>query len=384
MEYSDQDLCDLIYRSRLGKLDANEQKQLDAWLEYPENRELYHRIWNREIILGKMMRMEGYNRTAAWEQVCRKISGKRKISRKWYVYAAAVVLPLFILGVLFQRFEATQNQTVALQGDSIQPGTRNARIFLASGEVMELKKDTVYHTVTKDGMEIRNVDGFVSFENRQTPANEHIRYNRVETPRGGEYQVVLPDGTQVWLNAESSLRFPVAFSGNERRVYMTGEAFFDVTHRSGQPFLVESAGTTIRVLGTKFNVRAYQDLPLTTTLLSGKVQLQDRQQEVTLIPGQEAVLLSDGSGFQVKPANLEVTMAWLNGVFVFDNKPLEYIMQEVGRWYDVNVFFVNNRLQEERFSIEMPRHESFAEVLRLIEKTGVIHVEVKERTVFIR
>ena len=273
---------------------------------------------------------------------------------------------------------------MALQGDSIQPGTRNARIFLASGEVMELKKDTVYHTVTKDGMEIRNVDGFVSFENRQTPANEHIRYNRVETPRGGEYQVVLPDGTQVWLNAESSLRFPVAFSGNERRVYMTGEAFFDVTHRSGQPFLVESAGTTIRVLGTKFNVRAYQDLPLTTTLLSGKVQLQDRQQEVTLIPGQEAVLLSDGSGFQVKPANLEVTMAWLNGVFVFDNKPLEYIMQEVGRWYDVNVFFVNNRLQEERFSIEMPRHESFAEVLRLIEKTGVIHVEVKERTVFIR
>lgn len=384
MENFDDDLQNLIYASLVRPLTAEEQKQLDEWLMHPSYRELYRRICDKEKILRKAERMDGYDQEVAWQNLRQKMTAKKKFALKWYYYAASLLLPLLVVGFLFRQLSFPESVKISVLQDVIEPGTQNARIFLADGGVLDLKKDTVYQMVTADGVEIKNVGGFVSFETKDTLLEEERRFNRIETPRGGEYHVVLPDGTKVWLNAESSLRFPVAFAKSERRVFMTGEVYFEVAQREDNPFLVQSSGMTIRVLGTKFNVRAYGDTPSTTTLFSGKVQLNEGQEEVLLAPGQQAVLLADGGGFQVRKADLNATMAWLNGVFIFDNQTLGDIMQELGRWYDVNVFFVNSRLQEERFSVEMPRHESFSEVLRLIEKTGVIHVDVKGRTVLIK
>lgn len=384
MENFDSDLQDLIYASLVRPLTFEEQKQLDAWLLQPSHQELYRQICDKETILRKAERLDRYDQERAWQNLHRKMTAKKKFILKWYHYAASFLLPFLVAGFFFHPWSVSENVKIAVVQDTIQPGTGNARIFLADGGVLDLKKDTVYQMVTTDGLEIKNADGFVSFENKDTLQEEKSRYNRIETPRGGEYHVVLPDGTRAWLNAESSLRFPVAFAKAERRVHMTGEVYFEVAQRQGIPFLVESAGMTVRVLGTKFNIRAYRDTPSTTTLLSGKVQLKEGKEEVLLTPGQQAVLLPDGGGFRVEKADVAATMAWLNGTFIFNDRPLGEIMQELGRWYDVHVFFVNSRLQEERFSVEMPRHESFREVLKLIEKTGAIHVDVKERTVLIR
>ena len=182
--------------------------------------------------------------------------------------------------------------------------------------------------------------------------------------------MVLPDNSIVWLNADSKLRFPLTFSGKERRVFASGELYFQVAKDSLSPFRIEVEGLyEVEVLGTEFNVRAYSDLPSATTLVDGRVLIREKGKHGEVV---------------VREVDVAPYIAWKQGYFLFEDERLEDILNELARWYDVNVFFENSSVREERFSVDMPRHESFEEVLRLIEQTRSIQIEIEGNNVFVK
>ena len=208
-----------------------------------------------------------------------------------------------------------------------------------------------------------------------------IAYNTLETPRGKQYSVILPDGTKAWLNSASTLTYPTAFKGKNRSVTMTGEVYFQVVHNNAAPFRVEVGGQTIEDIGTEFNVNAYKDEPYSrTTLIGGSVKVVWNNQQKVLKPGQAAIS-STGQMLEVKDANTEAAIAWKNGYFLFDKESLGSIMREVSRWYDVDVDFGDNQLKSEIFWGSVTRYENISAVLKMLEVTGNVHFKIDGRKI---
>jgi transmembrane sensor len=208
-------------------------------------------------------------------------------------------------------------------------------------------------------------------------------YNTIETPKGGQYRIDLPDGTMVWLNAGSSLRYPNRFAGQERKVALTGEAYFEVAKNKQMPFRVVSGKQVVEVLGTHFNINAYTDeASVKTTLLEGSVNvlLQETHQSELLNPGQQAVVKYNGSSIVVQPVKVEEAVAWKNGYFMFVDADLESIMRQLARWYDVEVAYEGN-LGSLKFGGMVSRSKSIAQTLRILELTGNVRFKVAGRRV---
>ena len=208
-------------------------------------------------------------------------------------------------------------------------------------------------------------------------------FNTVATPRGGQYQLTLPDGSRVWLNAASSLRFPVAFGEGERRVQLTGEAYFEVAKDAAHPFRVSAGPAEVTVLGTHFNVNAYADEPtLTTTLLEGAVRVAQGEQQVLLRPGQQATAGPTGP-VRVQAVDAQHAIAWKNGYFIFNDESIEGIMRQVARWYDVDVQY-QGALAGKNFNGTVSRYQDAAAVLHMLELTGAVHFTTQGRRIVVR
>ncbi len=208
--------------------------------------------------------------------------------------------------------------------------------------------------------------------------------NLVSTPNGGQYQISLPDGSKVWLNAASSLRFPVSFASlANRRVELKGEAYFEVAKDKNHPFIVSSAGQTIEVLGTHFDVNSYGDgEKLRTTLLEGSIKLTAGANAKILMPGQQSVV-SNGKGIVVSTVNTNQSVAWKEGYFSFKNENLENIMWSVSRWYDVEIEFEDNDLKDDIFWGTVSRFAKVGDVLKVLERTGEVHFNIQGRKIVV-
>jgi ferric-dicitrate binding protein FerR (iron transport regulator) len=205
-------------------------------------------------------------------------------------------------------------------------------------------------------------------------------FNTIATPRGGQYQITLPDGTKVWLNAESSLRFPTAFTEKQRTVELTGEAYFDVAPNKDQPFLVKAGATETRVLGTEFNVMAYADEgPVKTTLLEGSVQMGLGEVSALLRPGQQGQYDSEKGRVATRTVNTRQVTAWKDGYYYFDRTPVESIMRQISRWYDVQVVYQGQAPRDEIVG-KIPRTADVSEVLHIMELIG-IRFRIEGRTI---
>ena len=214
-------------------------------------------------------------------------------------------------------------------------------------------------------------------------ASTAVLYNMVRTPRGGQYQVELPDGSKVWLNAATTLRFPTAFSGKERTVELTGEAYFEVAANKNQPFKVKVGDMTIDVLGTHFNVMAYDDEgSFHTTLLTGAVRVEEGTEARLLKPGEEARMSLDTKNLTIAVADTDQVVAWKNGLFQFDGATLETVLRQVARWYDVDVRYEGTI--PKHFSGGISRSASLAEVLHVLDKAGKTRFVLEGRTVVVR
>ena len=334
----------------------------------------------------------------------RKGEGQTQVRRifSWQrVTAAAAIILMIGTGTYFLFFKTSKNEIAKtgnpnpIQNDVV-PGGNKAILTLADNTQIILDS-AANGTLTQQGnTKILKHDGQLAYNALTDPSTSlritEVLYNIITTPRGGQYQLTLSDGTKVWLNAASSLRFPAAFAGKERKVELTGEGYFEVAKNASMPFKVDVAGKgEVEVLGTYFNINSYTDEPtINTTLLEGKVKLTPvqnselrTQNSELLSPGQQAQLNNSGQINFNENVNMDEVVAWKNGKFVFENADIRSIMRQLERWYDVEVSF-NSSITTEEFVGITSRNVNVSQILKMLEKTGAVKFEIEGKRIIVK
>ncbi len=266
----------------------------------------------------------------------------------------------------------------------VEPGGAKALLTLADGSVVDLEQAKAFCMREKDGTRLEKDSAFLSYEPAAGDSVAAVPvYNTMSTPRGGEYALKLGDGSIVYLNAMSELRFPVNFVGNIREVELSGEAYFEVKEDALRPFVIRTGDLRIRVLGTEFNVRAYGgEKMVSTTLVEGRVELSARRgTPVVLHPGEQGGFSREAGDIEVKKVNVASCIAWKNGMFDIRDCELEEIMEYLSRWYDIHVFYRQESLKKIRFGCYITRYSDIRPILELLEKTGKIRAQLNGNTV---
>ncbi|ANI90395.1 hypothetical protein A9P82_14525 [Arachidicoccus ginsenosidimutans] len=308
-------------------------------------------------------------------RINRRLQHKR--IRLWYTIAASIVLLLAIVGFLYMQ-QKNQATNALVQNNVILPGGNKATLTLADGSQVTLT-DAGKGTLAKQGgMEVeKTADGKIEYKVRDAKNTLAVdAVNRITTPRGGQYQLVLSDGTKVWLNAASSISYPIVFTGRTREVTITGEVYFEVAHRPKQPFRVHAGNQTIEDIGTSFDVNAYADEPdRRVTLLEGAVKVGS----VLLHPGEQSVE-KDGN-LSVTNVDARKVIAWKDGYFLFHNASLATIMRQLARWYDVDVEY-EGKIPDVHFGGGIARSSNIDEALSILEKSG-IHFKIQNKKIIV-
>lgn len=362
-------------------------------------REKLRRLIREPGLLNNASELENPVRVAAWLKEPSRFSS-RKAYRRFETYvrqrrrkirmryatrvAAFLVLPLLVGGVAWWLFSKEEKQQVQI-AKVIQPITSKAYITLNDGRQVVLGEDSGEMTAS-DGTKMTRDSAKVVYSALDVLSSREIVYHELNVPRGGEYMLVLPDSTRVWVNADSKLRYPVRFEGNSREVdLLAGEAYFEVAKDKEKPFLVRTSRGTVRVLGTEFNVRDYRnEAKVVTTLVNGSVQFSDNRdagKNVILQPGYQVVADSVFKDWVVRKVDLKEYVGWKDGQYVFNHLTLEELMKTVERNYDVTVFFANEECKALRFSGDLQKYEHVGQFLRFIETGGDVYFVVKDRTI---
>ncbi|TWF32759.1 FecR family protein [Chitinophaga polysaccharea] len=323
----------------------------------------------------------GYDHTY-WQAILTEILDTDKVIEKQPVrflslkkwWAAAAVVAIAAAGIYFLRPHKVQPPVVATKAPvrDVAPGGNKAMLTLADGSQITLDSASNGLLATQGQTKVTKLsNGQLVYDESANPEGQ-VLYNTMSTPLGGQYKLVLPDGSTVWLNAGSSITYPTAFIGKERSVSITGEAFFDVAKNEKMPFLVKTRGTVVEVLGTQFNVNAYTDeAAIATTLLEGAVRVNLRQQQLQLRPGQQARIAPQADKIAVVDhVNLQECVSWKDGFFSFDNADLPTVMRQLARWYNIEVKY-EGAVPQRSFTGEIGRSLSLSQVLKGLTKTRI-------------
>lgn len=306
------------------------------------------------------------------------IEKKKTVFMSWVRVAAAATVILFISGAVYWVLSKQTTNRIAAsavpankQAAKILPGGNHATLTMADGSKIVL--DSVRNgNIQTGGATISKQGGLLVYDG-SSPAKSQtaVVYNTLTTPRGGQYKLILADGSKVWLNASSSLHFPTAFTGKERNVELTGEAYFEVAKNKEKPFRVNVNGMQVEVLGTHFNVNAYADEnSIKTSLLEGSVKIKRGSVSGLLKPGQQGVLGNNNNDLKIKKVNMDEVVAWKNGLFQFDGADIKTIMLEIGRWYNVDIVY-SGKVPERSFVGKISRDAALPDVLKILELSNV-------------
>ena len=374
------EIAKIIHRYLLGEISEEEQFLLDEWVEQSEH---------HQEMLREFRRMEYLDENILRHRLFDSKKGLRKFEERkrralrrlrWVRVASVAAVVCCVASVaLFLSRRADERKEIARIEAPIVPGGYRAVLVLDNGQHVELSDEAALKVKEKSAV-ISVEDNHIVYPKEDSIQIEAV--NRVFTPRGGEYSLELSDGTNVWLNADSELRYPVRFKGDCREVEITGEAYFEVAKNADRPFVVYADGMKIRVLGTSFNVRAYENEKRQTTLIEGSVEVAYGSQQVKIVPGQQ-VMLSENR-LVVREVNTWIDTGWKNGLFVFEEQPLTEGFRELERWYDVHIFIANEEIKRLKFTSDFPRYEDIDRVLRIIELAACVKCEVRERTIVVR
>ncbi len=378
----------LIYRKIEGKLSVVEEERFEAWLkEGQEHREYYERM--RRMYQQENVQDVGIGGIQdVWAVFEKRVQGQRKIERKrrWmWVMSAAAAVAIVLCCCLFVYYRANTEQKVNVAVQKIVPGQYNAVLEMADGATYQLGEQQ-YSLQEKTGNQIKVDSTLLSYlpVNKRSDVLQDIVYNKLSVPKGGEYRIELEDGTKVWINSASRLRYPVVFSSNSREVYLEGEAYFEVQRDVDRPFIVHSGEQKVTVLGTSFGISCYaSEANDYTTLVSGKVKVdfERGKQSFMLEPGMQ-VAYNKESGIAIeKKVDVAEFVAWKNGKYIFNQKRLEDILSTLSRWYDFEVFYRNEDVKEVLFSGELRRFDDFSYLLRLIERTSDVKFVIDKKVV---
>ena len=328
----------------------------------------------------------GADKTKIWEQVQSRMNKNSRYRVKRYLkYAAVIVAFVLAGGAWWMVKENSGDVSKSSVTTALAPGIPKAYILFSEGQRMDLTVTECDTTIVEKGMQVRvDSSGKVSYipVDPGSTQGEKIVYNTIVVPRGGEYKLELADGTLVWLNSDSELRYPVKFIGNQREVQLRGEGYFKVSKNPEKPFRVMVGDMVVKVLGTSFNINAYKDQDnILTTLVSGKVDIQDMTGEslVVMKPNQQ-VDFRHGQ-VAVKEVDVARFVSWIDGKFYFNDMTLENIMSQLQRWYDIEVFFTDEKLKSYPFTGVIRRDLTAERIFEIIEKTTQVKFHIKDKCV---
>ncbi len=382
-------ISDLISNYLKGNLSEAEHAELFSWVEASEeNSALFDTILNENELETSYTEYRSFDTEHALANVKARLQPTHvkpfKLHSNWLLAAATVILCIAIGVPAYLHHSPQQAIAVIKKNHEISPGGNKAILTLANGSKVVLNGAANGNIASQGSTTIKKLSNGVVAYNKNSSSDTRfaaITYNVMSTPRGGQYHLILADGTNVWLNAASSIKFPVVFNGNERKVQITGEAYFEVAHDKTKPFRVESEGQTIEVLGTHFNVNTYADEnDIKTTLLEGSVKIKAGDKSYLLKPGEQSHLKN--GDISITQADMDEALAWKNGVFHFNEASIESVMKQISRWYDVDVQY-EGRIKERTFSGEISMNVNASQILDAM-RFKKIHYTIEGKTIIVR
>lgn len=380
----------LLKKSGEEGLTKAEEAELTTFFQDEANRELFN---SAAIALPEDNSGDAEVNRDDWEPMLQHILNADKpgnvgaplkvLYRKWWQYAAAVAFILVAFGAWFlvQNKKSGIMHHIPEVAADIAPGNNKAMLRLSNGKTIVLS-DAQNGVVGQQGnaQVVKMDNGVLAYQPGSQAGSNTVEYNTMITPRGGQYRIILQDGSKVWLNAASSLKYPAVFNGPERVVELTGEAYFEIAAKADRPFRVKSQGQEVLVLGTHFNINAYPDETVTaTTLITGKVRVSGAGYAGMMQPGEQVQQQENRRWQLLRNVDTEAVMAWKNGYFSFNKANIVTVMRQLARWYDVNVIF-ETKNTEQAFVGEIPRNVSLEQALEVL-KFSDIHYVITGRTV---
>ena len=370
-------IADLIIAELTGKIDDAGRNELENWKhESPEHLRLYNLYQSPDFIARKFEFIKEYSAIEAYQEFTGRVKQAKRQKRTLvlYRYVAAVVL-LFVLGGSFYFFHDTKDESIVFV-QKIQPGSCKAILTEPDGTKIDISDTTFLAFVQKSVM---------SRKNEEEKEVVETLYHTITIPRGGEYDLLLSDGSRLRMNSESEIRVPVTFEKGQREVFMKGEIYFDIVRDSLAPFVVHTHQGDIRVLGTSFNVRDYQDEDfLETTLVNGKVAFERGGNYSYLKPGEQLRLNKEDGKTTVETVDVLLYCSWKDGRFVFEKQRLEVIMNTIARWYNINVFYESSSVKDILFTGNIKRYGDLEQVVSMLKLINKIDIKIKDRNVFVR
>lgn len=367
----------------LNEVDKDDEKQFRQWLNISDRQTTYYNQAKQYYAKESGLKQNELSPLKVYASLMRRIQ-----YRRIYKLASSVAAILGLVISISIYINYSNNQPELVSEQAIAPGTDKATLILGNGSEVALSEATELN-LNEQGIQVRSKGNSLHYEAPRIKNQKKIavNYNTLKIPRGGKYFVILSDSTKVWLNSDSKLRYPVTFSNNERQVELEGEAFFEVTKDNQRPFLVKSNQQEIRVLGTSFNVRVYDDEQLAyTTLVEGSVEVKYRNTEdghLQLKPSEQAVIDHSVQNALIRKVNSQDYIAWRDGIYFFNNERIEDILRTLSRWYDTEVVFQNEQIKDMRFTGSFNRTQYLNDIITIIEQTQKIKITAYENKLIV-
>lgn len=380
--FKKEEIDTILMRYLLNESSSEEREMVSRWIaENPENQLYFDRI---ERLHRQMQRLVQSEAIRCEYSVLRFKMRRNSWWRRLPGIAACVFLFLGIGTGLYLYNYSGEPESVVVVSSAIPPGESRAILHLSSGETVDLRADN-RRLQEKDGTWIQvSEKGSMNYSVSPKAASSEEVFNRLEIPRGGEFNLVLSDGTEVWLNSGTELRYPTSFTARERTVRLKGEAYFKVAKNANVPFIVIVNDMKVRVYGTEFNINTQNAGEVQTVLVHGSVGITCDGKETMLMPSQKAVFSEKTRDVTVEDVNVLPYIAWKSGNFVFIDEPLEMIMNKLCNWYDIEVFYVREDDKVIRFSGVLERYKDVNELFRYFEKISDIRFVVEGNTVIVK
>lgn len=367
-----------------AELSPEETIILEKWMRHPVNMELFVVLENMHT--GKCLREQIQNVPQQGMQlILQKIKASRnkKFKRLSGYSAAACLTLLLVAGFLYWLYPVGHSDKMPVNEMELAVNKSFARLTLADGQIVSLHADREQVIVADSFLKIENTNNTLIYNKHIT--KEKIEYNTITIPVGAEYNIRLADGTKVYLNAGSELRFPVTFTGKTREVYLNGEGYFEVAKDSARTFKVHTGDMTAVVLGTSFNVRSYSDQNrIATTLEEGHLKIICRHKEYNLTPGYQVQYDKQSGESRLRQVNTKYYTSWKDGYYWFNETSLEEVMEILAKWYDLNVFYMDDEVKKYEFSGRLKRYDDFAYLLGKFEETGVAEFIINKNVVRVK
>lgn len=377
----------LLFLRMKNALSADEEKELDDWRNSsPVCEKIFHEVveeenWRENI---RQFVKTGAEEKAEWEMILsRTIQKQRRIN--WSRILGYAALVVFVLGISYLALNKLISKDVEnheLVFNGISYGGPKATLTLPDGRQIALEQYSGQPGEPYRGFEVDTSGNTLRYKPDQPV--ELPEYHTLTIPSGGEYIVVLNDGTKIYLNSESELKYPVRFTSRTRSVFLKGEAYFEVAHNEKCPFIVNLGDMQVRVLGTSFGVRVYDDEDIMTTLVAGRVNVCRHGEEVALKPNEQALYSRRQDRMVVRTVDTRLFVGWKDGRLIFDNSSLETIFNALSRWYNFQVVYTNDSLKKIPFSLDIIRHSKIQTILDLLQRTGKVSFEIDKNIVIVK